>query len=290
MPPAIIGGAIAAAGTIGGAVLANKGASKAAGATRDAAEQSAAVQRDIYGQNQQMLSPYVQTGNAAMGNINALLGLAPQAAPAAAMGSMGGGMGGGNQWGGYLSANPDVLQDYNANVNKRQFPTAEAYAQWHYQNYGQNEGRQLPTQAIGAPGTTAPAVSQPTAQQAFDTFRNSTGYQFRLGQGLDAVNSGYAGAGTIKSGAAMKGINDYASGMASQEFGNYLNSLGNQQAVGLSAGSALAGVGQNYANSLGNIYQAKGDNLANASLLKAQNTGQAFNSLAQIGGKIAGGY
>jgi hypothetical protein len=117
------------------------------------------------------------------------------------------------------------------------------------------------------------------ANQAFDQYRGSTGYDFRLNQGLDAVNSGYAGAGTIKSGAAMKGISDYGQGMASQEFGNYLNALGNQQALGLSGASALAGVGQNYANSIGNINSNKADAIGNAALAGAANTNSLISGL-----------
>jgi hypothetical protein len=61
----------------------------------------------------------------------------------------------GPNWNAYLTANPDVLSEYNAHVNHSQFPTAESYAQWHYQTYGQGEGRALPTydQPATNPGT-----------------------------------------------------------------------------------------------------------------------------------------
>ena len=189
------------AGAIGSAAISSGASGRASRAATQAADQSAAVQREIFGQNKQMLSPFVQTGNRAMGSVNALLGL------------------GGN-----------------------------------------------------------------TAQQrkAFDTYRNSTGYQFRLGEGMNALNSGYAGAGTIQSGAAMRDAVEYGQNFASNEFGNYMGALGNQQGVGLQAGGAAAGVGVNTANSLGQIYQNRADTIGNAALANASN----INSL--IGTGMAG--
>ncbi len=120
------------------------------------------------------------------------------------------------------------------------------------------------------------------ARRAFDQFRNSTGYKFRLGEGMNALNSGYAGAGTIQSGAAMRDAVEYGQNFASNEFGNYLGALGNQQGVGLQAGGAAAGVGVNTANSLSQIYQNRADTIGNAALANASN----INSL--IGTGMAG--
>lgn len=264
MPKEIIGGVVGGVGLLLGASSANKGAAKAADATRYAADQASAVQREARAQNTATLSPFVNTGLGAMGNVNALLGI-------------NGGGGGGFDTAQYFAANPDVAAGFG---QQNIYSTPDEFAKAHWEGYGSKEGRASPF--------ATPASAQQNAENAFNTFRNSTGYKFRLDQGLDAVNGGYAGAGTIKSGAAMKAINDYGQGMASQEFGNYLNALGNQQQLGLSAGSALAGVSQNSANNLGQIAMNTGDNLANAALLKSQNNGQAINSLAMIGSGILG--
>tara|TARA_R110002096_G_scaffold423133_2_gene630068 strand:+ start:457 stop:1191 length:735 start_codon:yes stop_codon:yes gene_type:complete len=59
---------------------------------------------------------------------------------------------------GYLSANPDILADYNSKKalllegGDPQFSTAEGYAKWHYDNYGKAEGRLLKPAAAGAAG------------------------------------------------------------------------------------------------------------------------------------------
>jgi hypothetical protein len=47
-------------------------------------------------------------------------------------------------WAAYLQQYPDVAANY-ANVNHKTFPTPESYAQWHYEHYGQQEGRQAPS-------------------------------------------------------------------------------------------------------------------------------------------------
>src|SRR3990167_537785 len=52
----------------------------------------------------------------------------------------------------YLEKYPDVMKNY-ANVNKAQFPTPESYAQFHYQQYGQFEGRDSPN-ILGQTATT----------------------------------------------------------------------------------------------------------------------------------------
>lgn len=120
------------------------------------------------------------------------------------------------------------------------------------------------------------------AQQAFRTYLTNSDYGFQLDRGANALNSGYAGAGTIKSGAAMKGLENFRQGLQQGYRNEFMNALGNQQGVGLSGASALAGVGQNYANSLGTINAQRADGIGNAALMNASN----MNSL--IGG-ISGG-
>ncbi len=255
----LIGGALGLAGSLFGG---DGGAGAAADASVESTRLATQTQKEIYGQNKQTLQPFINTGTAAMGNINALLGITPtQPTQSPAQTPRPGGMLPGNH--GMAGAVLGGMQ--NAGVFRP--PTAGA---------------------APAPGAT-PAPTQPTAQQAFDTYRNSTGYQFRVNEGMDAVNSGYAGAGTLQSGAAMQAINDYGQGMASQEFGNYMNSLGNQQALGMSGASALAGVGQNYANSLGNIQMQNGENLANAALVKGQNKANMWGGIANSLGGMLGG-
>ena len=62
----------------------------------------------------------------------------------------------------------------------------------------------------------ADQFSGPTAE----TLTTDPGYQFRLQQGLQALENSAAAQGTVRTGGAQKGLIDYAGASASQEFGN----------------------------------------------------------------------
>lgn len=125
-------------------------------------------------------------------------------------------------------------------------------------------------------------------QQAFQNYQNSTGYQFRLGEGMKALNNQYAGAGLLNSGAAQKAAIQFGQNAGSQEFGNYLAQLSGQQQVGLSAGNALAGVGTNFANNATNITTGAANNSANAALAQANNNNALIGNFAGIAGNAIG--
>jgi hypothetical protein len=306
-----IGAAIGAVATIGGAAIAssgaNKAADKAAAASDRSAELSAQVQRETYAENKAALSPWQQSGLAANSMINALLGIQT---PAAATGTQGTptpqpttqvpanpASGFWNSMVGHSqqaapSLTPGIIQTLDGTYINTEFGVPVT-------TYLDTNGAERPissytgqpqTTATPAPTTTAPTgqTAQQAAEDAFARYRGATGYQFRVNQGQDALNSGFGASGTLQSGAALKSLEDYRQGTASAEFGNYLNALGNQQGIGFSAASAQAGVGQNYANSLGNIYQQQGANQANAALVKGQNNAMLANSIGTSIGNAAG--
>lgn len=121
-------------------------------------------------------------------------------------------------------------------------------------------------------------------QSGFDTFRNSTGYQFRVNEGMNSLGANWLARGLGKSGAAAKSAMTFGQNIASDEFGNYLGQLANQQGVGLSAGSALAGVGTNYANTISANNNNQASMLGNAAIARANNNNALIGNLANIGG------
>lgn len=277
-------GAIAlGAATVGSAAISSGASKKASQAATQAADTSAQVQREQLQAAQNALSPYNQAGIPATNAINALLGLTPSM-PAQSYGNP--------------QANFQPAQGYQQQPNAlSQFVPGHSVEDYSYlaanamgDMSSNGGGWTMPGTVTGyGGGTFNPDGTQVTTstngvpsgpQSAFDNYRNSTGYQFRLNQGMNAINSGWAGKGLLQSGAALKSLNDYGQGMASAEFGNYLGALGNQQALGMSAGSALAGVGQNYANSLSQIYSNKADAIGNAALLNAKNTTNMLGGLS----------
>jgi hypothetical protein len=75
MPPAIIAAGVAAAGSIGGALIASHSASKAADAQTNAAQLGIAEQQREYDQSRSDLSPWLQAGQQGLGGMLDILGL-----------------------------------------------------------------------------------------------------------------------------------------------------------------------------------------------------------------------
>lgn len=122
------------------------------------------------------------------------------------------------------------------------------------------------------------------ANSAYDAYLGSTGYQSRLAEGQKQVTAVLGGKGLLDSGAAQKALLKYGQTFASNEFGNYLGALQGQQQVGLSAASAQAGVGQNYANAVSANNNASAETQANAALSVSGNiNGILGNALSAYG-------
>lgn len=81
------------------------------------------------------------------------------------------------------------------------------------------------------------------AQQGFQNYLGSTGYQFQLGEGMRGLTANNATKGLLNSGAAMKGAQQYGQGLASNYFSNYLSQLGGLGTMGLQAGGLISGAG-----------------------------------------------
>lgn len=282
MPPALAIAGVAAAATVGGAVISSKAqksaANTAANAAQNTANQNNALQRETYTQNYKTLNPYSERGNAAGNAINSLLGLGQaqnqggpenvitgQAAPNSGVYSF-------NPAYGVSNTNGMITQD------------GPDYGGVMGQGFNGYPGFQVnQPQAGGTVQTSAPpADPQADYQNAFQNYQNSTGFQFRQEQGNNALNTGYAARGSLRSGAAMKDFARFNQNIGSQEFGNYLGQLGNQQNVGLAGASAIAGVSQNMAGAISANNDSAGTAAANAALLR----GQANSNMA---GGIANG-
>jgi hypothetical protein len=261
MPVALIAAGVAAAGSIGGALISSGASNHASDIAQNTANQNNATQTAIYGSNKANLAPFTDRGNAAGNEYNALLGLGgqqqqqqqPQAPPAGY---------GGNAFGAYNG-------DYTNG-----------------QGYGAGRGQY--TNPVASAGWVAPSQDAHTAAtNAFNTFTNSDGYKFRVGQGINAVDTGAASRGALDSGAAVKAEQTYGQGMASDEFGKYMGYLGNQQSVGLAAANGLAGVGTAYANAT----SSNNNNAAGAAGSAAYNSAAAINQgiggVANAFGKFA---
>ena len=124
------------------------------------------------------------------------------------------------------------------------------------------------------------------ANKAFESFRDSTGYQFRLNQGTRSVERSAAARGLLNSGAALKAVSDYGQNTASNEFGNYFNQLATMAGIGERATGQQLQAGQYFANQ-------QSQNMINAGNLRASGylqQGQQYQDLLNAGAYAWGQY
>ncbi len=278
---AAIGLGLGAIGSVASASSQKSAANTAAQTAQNTTDANNALARDIYGQNKAALSPFMQRGNVAGDYINAMLGI-----PSTQIGTMGG-----QQSQPTYQPNQAVRygEDYGFS------PTQVGMVGGDYRGQVTNGGflpqRFSPTAqgnmtASGGISIQPQGVTTQNAQDAFGKYIKNSDYGFQFGQGSNALNSGYAGAGTLQSGAAMKAMEKFRQDLQSGYRNEYMGALGNQQGVGLSGASALAGVSQNFANTMTNNNNAAGNALANAALVKGNNG--IGNVISGIGGNLFG--
>ena len=125
-------------------------------------------------------------------------------------------------------------------------------------------------------------------------YQADPGHAFRLSEGMKQLKHQAAGRGGLISGQTMKGLQDYAQNLASQEFGNAFNRyqtsranqlqpLGSLMSSGQAAASNQAGAAGQYGVNAGNAYMTAGNAYAAGQL------GQA-NTLAGALGTGASAY
>jgi hypothetical protein len=130
-------------------------------------------------------------------------------------------------------------------------------------------------QMLGIGGDqTAPGYGRYAKDFSMSDFTTDPGYQFRLEQGMRALNASAAAKGMGMSGANIKGATEYGQNMGSQEYTNAFNRYQTNRAAQLdplfklytggqaSAANSAAGAANLGAN-LGSTYNTLGTNLGN---------------------------
>lgn len=275
---AIIGGALAAGGSILASKSANKAASKAAGVAADTSAQNNALAREIYGKNEGYLAPYAQQGINASNALNDFYGLTPQQPAQQTMQQP-------NALSQFMPSGM-IFEGMDGPMGGRGRENMAGDLFQRPMDYG-GVGPYAVGGGIGGglPQNTA-TVQAPSSADAFKRFIQNSDYAFQFGEGANRVNSGYAGAGTLQSGAAMKAMEGFRQNLQSGYRGEWANGVANQQGIGLGGASALAGVGGNYVGQVSANNNNAGTAAANAAL--AKQNGFA-NALGMFGGGILSG-
>ena len=155
---------------------------------------------------------------------------------------------------------------------------------------------------VQAGGATADALGLNGPEgiaRAQSQFQTSPGFQFQLGTGLDALTRAANAGGMVASGNTLRNAQTFGSGLAAQEWQNYLKNIQQQGStyapLGLSglgtAATGLGNIGLQTGLAGSNLFTGLGTNLANlytgtAGRVAPVYTGaaQSLANLAQTGG------
>lgn len=116
-------------------------------------------------------------------------------------------------------------------------------------------------------------------ERGMSLFEKDPGYNFRMDQGITAMDRSANARGVGLSGGTLQALNRYNQDYASNEFGNYVNRLSSLAGIGQSSSNASANLGAGMANNMSSILQNEGNNRANA----YQSSYGALNNAVQGG-------
>lgn len=328
----IWGAAIAAAGAIGGGLLASRGAGRAADASAAGSQAAIDEQRRQFDIVMGLQAPFQATGVGANNMLARLYGLptAQAGAPSSGGGFTpggGGAPGGGMSSSGALLRGVDPLGLYSGgSVNARRLldpfglsgggggdtgrfnagPRPEGHTGSRFRpsdvvsrlqqgmsiediakagwlstmegdpsDIGDKEIRYLHESGLtpeqiamlqgrgtapgGAPGTDG-GVTTPSGPD-MSVFFASPDYEFRRGEGTRGIENSFSARGGAKSGNALRALAEFNSGLASGEYGDFVNRLltmsGRGQTSATNTGNAALQTGSNVGNALVNMGNAR---------------------------------
>lgn len=124
-------------------------------------------------------------------------------------------------------------------------------------------------------------------------FTTTPGYEFRRQQGLDAINASAATRGGLLSGKTLQDLTTFGDGLASQEYGSYMQRLAALTDMGMGAAGMQATAGNNAAlgvsnalSNIGNAQAAGAIGQGNALAGMMNNLSGAFGYMRNPGGGI----
>lgn len=290
--------AVAAATVVGGA-MSSSASRRASNAQQRGADAATAESARQYDQTRRDFAPWRDVGGGAINQLGRLFGLGTA-----------GGASGGQDWSGrelvmsqngiptvdaeryaadpaYRYAWDQTLASERASSLWRRPDQQTYYARANDRDWSRlNEtmARNLATYAEQNPQAQGQASGTPD----MSAFFQSPGYQFRRDEGTRGLERSAAARGGAFSGNALRALAEFNSGLASQEFGNYVNQLTSIASGGQSATDSTAAYGANYANQAGRNALYAGDARASGIADRANIIGSGINSLGQMAGYYYG--
>lgn len=285
--------AIGTAGSVASGVMGSKAAGKAADAQTQAAQVAAQVQRDAATQARIDAYPWALAGAQSLYAYMGELGIpmpktpilpdlnagpfaagnkpgtaAPAAAPQTALGG--------------ASIRGDALSSALGNLNYR--------APWMNRNQPALGSRfQTQGTATAAPAQPLYPSPQNMPMTAKKGFTETPGYAFQVEEGEKGVLNNLAALGMKNSGAALKALTRFRTGVANQEYNNYLNRLSAAAGMGQAQTNTTNQVTQNAASNIGQATMDAGAARASGYVGSANAWGNAIGNTANTWGKALGG-
>lgn len=125
-------------------------------------------------------------------------------------------------------------------------------------------------------------------QQAFDSFRSTPGYQFKLAEALRGVNSNAFAAGLGNSGATFRALQGTAMGVADQAYNTFYDQVSRVADRGVGSKAALSGVNTTFAHDSNNVTQNAADSASAYQMYKAANFNNTLNGILRGAGQAFG--
>ena len=256
MPPVAIVAGGAVLGSVASGAISAKAAKKAGRVQADAANQSALLQQRQFEQTRADLAPWRTVGVSALNQMAEVLGLEQYAGPPQPAGEQPEGYFGAAGASGLFGPSGGFL---SAGID-------------------QNQPTPLPENA------------PPGAQDRFAPFFQSPDYQFRLSEGLKAINRGQAARGLLGSGQTLKAVTEYGQNVAAGAYNDYMNRLANLAGVGQASAAQTGAFGAQSAAQQGNASQAAAQARASGYVGSANAIGSTLDDLAGFAGWASGQY
>jgi hypothetical protein len=192
--------------------------------------------------------------------------------------------------GGYTAGYKQAVPQYQAGMGALQSNYGAALQSLAPATAGANAGANAYASALGIGGSPEDIQKQLEA---------TPGYQFTLGQGLQAIDRGAASRGLTTSGNTLAAEQKYGAGLANQTYQNYVQNLQPYLAQQTQTGALNANVNTGLGNQLNAAYgnlgnlgyntQAAIGNAQGAADIAGQNAQNSFISgIANLGGKLLG--
>jgi hypothetical protein len=268
---------------VGGSLLGGLMGQSAADTQASAANSATALQKEMYAQQRSDQLPWLSMGTGAINELGYLMGInpmAPQTLPAFSVNG----------------TDNRAQQDYQRQVDQitreNQHRAQQGLPPLPMPTAPQQQGpaQFTPSTALGGFGSLAHPFG-------LADFQADPGYAFRLSEGQKALERSQAAKGGLLSGAALKAMDSYSQGMASQEFQNAYDRYNTNNTNLYNRLAGIAGTGQTAANNIGSAGQNAANNMGNnmMSAGAARSAGQVNmgnmlqTGLGFLGNSLSGG-